>query len=325
MQTSYSLISIYKQRIASLDRAIQNPPRQPPQNAQPQRVVEYRKLLQRFRQFLSEEERFWTQLIVRFRRNFAVDAAQPILTSLGILPEEETPPPPAAGSDGAAATRRNQFQFPPESDTPELTPPATTASQRESRLAILSKALVCLGDIARYKEQYNEAGGRPRAGYEDGPPAVPAGKNSRGRRGGAPPPTSPMNLPRMRDYGRARACYEQARSLVPHDGNPSHQLAILSSYEKDTFCSLVHYYRALCVRQPYDTASENMGTVLNRALEQWKSRRAKREEEAQVDPASLPPRLRVEAIKEKVIVLHAQWRMGQPEYVVCITHCHASG
>ncbi|TCD68658.1 hypothetical protein EIP91_010179 [Steccherinum ochraceum] len=307
MQTSYSLISIYKQRIASLDRAIQNPPRQPQQNAQPQRVVEYRKLLQRFRQFLAEEERFWTQIILRFRRNFAVDAAEPILTALGIVPEEEPAP---AGTDTANGGRRNQYQFPQESDTPENTPPATTASQRESRLAILSKALVCLGDIARYKEQYNEAGGRPRAGHEDGPPAVAAGKNSRGRRGGAPPAASSMLLPRMRDYSRARSCYEQARSLVPHDGNPSHQLAILCSYEKDMFNSLAHYYRALCVRQPYDTASENMGTVLSRALESWRNRRAKREDENQPDAGSLPPRLRVEGIKDKIIVLHAMWRVG---------------
>lgn len=310
MQTSYSLISIYKQRIASLDRAIQNPPRQPQQNAQPQRVVEYRKLLQRFRQFLAEEERFWTQLIVRFRRNFSVDSAEHVLNTLGILPEEEGPP---AGTDGTASnTRKNQYQFPPESDTPEATPQATTASQRESRLAILSKALVCLGDIARYKEQYNEAGGRPRAGHEDGPPAVAAGKNSRGRRGGAPPAATPMLLPRMRDYSRARSCYEQARSLVPHDGNPSHQLAILCSYEKDMFNSLAHYYRALCVRSPYDTASENMGTLLTRQLEQWKARRAKRED-SQVEASPLPPRLLVEAIKEKVIVLHAQWRLDVNE------------
>ena len=309
MQTSYSLISIYKQRIASLDRAIQNPPRQPQQNAQPQRAVEYRKLLQRFRQFLAEEERFWTQLIVRFRRNFAVDVAQHALTTLGIVAEEEAPP---AGAETATATRRNQYQFPPESDTPEATPPATTASQRESRLAILSKALVCLGDIARYKEQYNEAGGRPRAGHEDGPPAITAAKNSRGRRGGAPPAATTMILPRMRDYGRARSCYEQARSLVPHDGNPSHQLAILSSYEKDMFNSLAHYYRALCVRSPYDTASENMGTVLTRALDQWRARRAKRDDPP-AEAGPLPPRLLVEAIKEKIIVLHAQWRMGVSE------------
>ncbi|THH29500.1 hypothetical protein EUX98_g4699 [Antrodiella citrinella] len=306
MQTSYSLIAIYKQRIGSLDRAIQNPPRQPQQNAQPQRVVEYRKLLQRFRQFLSEEERFWTQLIVRFRRNFAVDAAQPALNVLQITAEEEAPPP---GTDAATGTRRNLNQFPPESDTPEATPPATTVSQRESRLAILSKSLVCLGDIARYKEQYNESGGRPRAGHEDGPPAVAAGKSRSGKRGGAPPAATPMLLPRLRDYSRARACYEQARSLVPHDGNPSHQLAILCSYEKDMFNSLTHYYRALCVRQPYDTASENMGTVLSRALDMWKARRAKREEEAQTDPDSIAPRLRVEGIKEKVIVLHALWRV----------------
>lgn len=57
MQTSYAIISIYKQRIANLDRAIHNPQRQggQHQNGHSSRTVEYRKLLQRFRQFLAEE------------------------------------------------------------------------------------------------------------------------------------------------------------------------------------------------------------------------------------------------------------------------------
>ncbi|KAJ3537656.1 hypothetical protein NM688_g6648 [Phlebia brevispora] len=56
MQTSYSLIAIYKQRIAALDRAIQHPRQGQQSSHHPPRTVEYRKLLQRFRQFLAEEE-----------------------------------------------------------------------------------------------------------------------------------------------------------------------------------------------------------------------------------------------------------------------------
>ncbi|CAL1709545.1 unnamed protein product [Somion occarium] len=310
MQTSYSLISIYKQRISALDRAIYGPPRQAPQSQQPQQrnVVEYRKLLQRFRQFLADEEKFWTQLIIRLRRNFAIDNAQPALAALGILTDQEPPPQPQP-QDGTTP-RRNQFQFPSESDEviPELLP--TSAAQRESRLAIFSKALVCLGDIARYKEQYNESGGRPRAGHEDGPPAVPPAGRGRGRRGGAPPTALPI-LSRLRNYDRAILCYDQARLLTPHDGNPSHQLAIIASYQKDIFTSLMHYYRALCVRQPYETASENMGSVLHRALDQWKVKQAKGVVE-DLSPFETPnaPRVRVENIKERIIILHAQWRFG---------------
>ena len=341
MQTSYAFISVYKQRITALDRAIHSAPRQQQQqSAQGQEgqghghgrgqgqgrghgghgVVEYRKLLQRFRQFLADEEKFWIQLIVRIRRIFALDDAQHVLAELGIIPDDATPPP----ENGPP--KRNHFQFPSDADVaavaPSLTP--TTRDQRESRMAILSKALVCLGDIERYKEQYNEAGGRPRAGHEDGPPAAGASGNQKGGRGkkgaagasgnGAQAPT----MPRMRNYDKAQQCYQQARILVPQDGNPAHQMAILASYQKDVFGSLVHYYRALCVRSPYDTAAENLGTVLTKTLDQWKARGAKRDRErekeiARGDAPPMAPRLRVESFKEKLIVLHALWRVPPEE------------
>lgn len=312
MQTSYSIISNYKQRISALDRQIFGPPRQAQQQQQrpppPQRnVVEYRKLLQRFRQFLAEEEKFWTQVIVRLQRNFVIENAQPALQALGFLTEQEPPP------QDPNSPRRNQFQFPPESDEvlTDLLPINT--SQRESRVAIFSKVLVCLGDIARYKEQYNESGGRPRAGHEDGPPAVPPNRGGRGGRRGGAPPALPV-LARMRTYDRAVLCYEQSRLLTPHDGNPSHQLAIISSYKREPFQSLTHYYRALCVRQPYEPASENMGSVLHRSLEQWKGKQAK-DFNPDISPSETleSPRVRVITFQEKIIILHAQWRFGGNE------------
>ncbi|KAI0693694.1 hypothetical protein C8T65DRAFT_720824 [Cerioporus squamosus] len=332
MQTSYAFIAMYKQRITQLDRAIHSAPRQNQQQQQAQGhgqgqgqqqgrghgghgAVEYRKLLQRFRQFLADEEKFWIQLIVRIRRIFQLDDAQGVLSDLGIVPEE----PPAAAENGPP--RRNHFQFPSDADVvaaaPSLTP--STREQRDSRMAILSKALVCLGDIERYKEQYNEAGGRPRAGHEDGPPAAGANGNQKGRgkKGGANGPQPPV-IPRMRNYDKAQQCYQQARILLPQDGNPAHQMAILASYQKDVFNSLVHYYRALCVRSPYDTAAENLGTVLSKTFDQWKARGAKRDkerekEQARGDVAPMAPRLRVEAFKEKLIVLHALWRIPREE------------
>ncbi|KAH9847020.1 hypothetical protein C2E23DRAFT_890348 [Lenzites betulinus] len=328
IHTSYAFISLYKQRIAALDRAIHtNARHQHQQQAQGQQgaqqqprphgghgVVEYRKLLQRFRQFLSDEEKFWIQLIVRIRRIFQLDDAQPVLAELGILPDENAP------ADGAAP-KRNHFQFPSDADldaaAPSLSP--ATREQRESRMSILSKALVCLGDIERYKEQYNESGGRPRAGHEDGPPAVTPNnqKGGRGKKGTAALPNgAPPLLARLRDYNKARQCYQQARVLLPQDGNPAHQMAILASYQKDTFSSLVHYYRALCVRTPYDTAADNLGTVLAKALDAWKSRGSKKDREKEQLRRDLPsraPRLRVEAFKEKLIVLHASWRLSPEE------------
>ena len=355
MQTSYAFIAVYKQRISALDRAIHSTPRQPQQQQQQQQqpaqgqgqegqgqgqgpgrgqgrghgghgVVEYRKLLQRFRQFLADEEKFWIQLIARIRRIFTLDDAQHILAELGLIPDDTPPPLPESGPP-----KRNHFQFPSDAEVaavaPSLTP--TTRDQRESRMAILSKALVCLGDIERYKEQYNEAGGRPRAGHEDGPPAAGASgnqKGGRGKKGGAGAGAVNANgnsaqaplMPRMRNYDKAQQCYQQARILLPQDGNPAHQMAILASYQKDVFGSLVHYYRALCVRSPYDTAAENLGTVLSKTLDQWKGRGAKRDREREKEQARgeappMAPRLRVESFKEKLIVLHALWRISPEE------------
>jgi protein SMG7 len=320
MQTSYTFIALYKQRIASLDRLI-HAPRTNPHNQQQQQQqsghgpVEYRKILQRFRQFLAEEDRFWALLVVRLRRAFALDETQPVLATLGIvpathdLPNNDNPDAPDAQSSVPHSTSNNSHSgrgnslFPPDELAVCVIP--KTPAQRESRLAILSKALVCLGDIARYRELYNESGGRPRAGHEE---TMSFRKVTRGKRGGQPQEV----LVRARNYDRAQLCYEQARLLVPSEGNASHQMAILASYKKDAFGSLVHYYRALCVRQPYDTASENLGTVLSKALEQWRARTRKEKgalKEGETAAELTPPR-KVEVFKEKVVVLHALWRLG---------------
>lgn len=314
MQTSYAFISIYRQRILALDRLIQNKANRQPPPSQRQtntHIVEHRKLVSRFQQFLADEEKFWAQLLARLRRSFSLNEATPALVVLGIVSETEENavnlPEGSDSRDGQSgqSNGRNHYQFPPEDASTSVAP--TTAAERESRLAIMSKALICLGDIARYRELYREGGGRSKAGHEDlGPP-----RRGRNRRGGQ---TIVDSIPRPRDYSRAQTCYVQARLLVPHEGNPSHQLAILASYQKDSFESLVHYYRALCVRQPYETAAENLGNVLAKAMEQWRNR-SRRERERTMEPSSLPPRVRIELFKEKVVVMHALWKVGMEKGV----------
>ena len=305
MQTSYAFIASYKQRIALLDPAKQNHQRNQQQQGPP-KAVEHRKLVQRFRQFLADEEKFWTQVLLRLLRLFDLHEAKPALIALGLLNEvDEVVPVPDSGTDGVVhgVNGRNHFQFPPEDTSISFAP--TTSEEREARLATLSKALICLGDIARYRELYNESNGRPRAGHEDAGPA----RRGRNRRGGAP-----EAAPRPRNYDKAQQCYEQARLLVPDDGNASHQLAILSSYQKDSFASLFHYYRALCVRQPYDTAAENLGTVLTKALDSWRQRMRREKDKIEVSDG-LSPRARIDLLKEKVVILHALWRVGMEKGV----------
>ncbi|KAF9260750.1 hypothetical protein L218DRAFT_572149 [Marasmius fiardii PR-910] len=324
METSHAFISAYKQRISHLDRAIQKQQQQQdqqgpntnPHNQRGHGPLEHRKLVQRFRQFLAEEEKFWTQFVVRFTRSFNLGEAQSALFDLGILSEEMPIKEIATGNpddgEGGSGTvklphngGRNHFQFPSVPEGSESLIPKTTA-QRESRMEILSKALTCLGDIARYREQYNEAGGRPRAGYEDHSGPGRRGRFKKGGGGALIP-----ELPRPRNYEKARHCYEQAKLLVPHEGNPSHQLAILASYQKDMFTSLVHYYRALCVRHPYDSASENIHTVLHKAIEQWKT---KSRSVGEADLRNAVGKVKIEAFKEKLVVLHGLYRLGLGKY-----------
>ena len=189
MQTSYSFITVYKQRIAAIDRAIQHGARPGPNNQRGHGPVEHRKLTQRFRQFLADEDKFWAQFAARFRRAFALREANHAFLELKLATQDEL-----EGKEDA----RNRHHFP---DPPPYTEPMTD-EQRHSRLSILSKALICMGDIARYREQYNESGGRQHELL------APLKRERGGRRGRNKEP----NLNR-------RSCYERARRLVPDDGN----------------------------------------------------------------------------------------------------------
>jgi hypothetical protein len=306
MQTSYAFIASFKQRIA-LDRTVQSNQRQqqqqqtsgpfPKQNPH-HGVVEHRKFVQRFKQFLADEEKFWRQLILRLFRLSDLHEARAALIALGLLDEADEGTT-SAGGDSMDGNGRNHFQFPPRDPSLDALP--KTAEEREARISTLSKALICLGDIARYREQYNESNGRPRAGQDDSIPA----RRGRNRRGGAPEAVA-----RPRNYDKASQCYEQARFLVPHEGNASHQLAILAAYQKDSFTSIIHYYRSLCVRQPYDTASENLGTVLTKSLDLWRQKMIKEKDKVKTNDAELPIKIRVDLLRERIVILHALWRVG---------------
>ena len=291
MQTSYALISVYKSRIATLEHALREAGTQRQQSrSQRPGPVEYRKLMQRFKQFLSTEEKFWTHLVVRIQRQFVLTEARSALATLSIAVDTEP------DIDDLDAGKHNHFRFPPEPVENAPLQPLTPA-QRNNRRATLSKALVVLGDLARYREQYSEGASRTRGGPERG------GRAARGR-------GSQADLPRAKNYDKARACYECARDLMPDDGNASHQLAILASYQKDTFESLVQYYKALCVRSAYDPAAENMGNVLSKFLDTWKRRRKGKQGGRAPSEDITRPKTNPPSFKDNVILLHALWRLG---------------
>lgn len=291
MQTSYTFISDYKQRIAALDKLSEPHPQQT-RAKNGSNAGEHGRTVQRFRQFLAEEERFYIQLVARCRRTFGLDEIHSKLVALNIIPADNNGTPPKASND------RNHNQFPPEDSISWL--PEDT-KQRKGRLGVVSKLLISLGDIARYRELYNESGGRPKAGHEDGPPRG-GGKNRRGN-------IAPSELlAKARNYEKALAYYEQAKSITPDDGHAYHQLGILASYQKDFFGSVVYYHRALCVAHPHEMATDNLGSQLGRSLTHWKAERVNFKLEKLTDP-SIPLRIRVNIFEVHVAVLHSLWRL----------------
>lgn len=303
MATSYFLISSYKSRIAvsdgvshqATDSHVHRGNRNNEANGHHHgkaSFVEYRKLVHRFRQFLAEEEKFWTNFVIRVVRVFDLTSSRPALATLGIVTDPDSLPNVSPTRNG----RRNLF---PNEDATQSPSPG----QKEQKLVMLSKALVCLGDIARYREHYNEGGGRPRAGKDFHDDAKSA-RGRGGRRGAI------ELLPRPRNYSKAQECYERARLLVPDVGNASHQLAILASYQQDPFGGVLQYYRAMCIKHPYETAASNLDSTLSRNLEVYKNTVTKI---APTDLEQQSPKERVELFKKAIVALHGLWRLDPTE------------
>lgn len=297
METSHNCIAAYRSRIATLDKAIAAPPSQSRPGPRP--VVEHRRLVTRFRQFLAEEENFWTEFILRFARAFALEEAQSHLHVLQLNRKANRKQNGKGRSDEDADAVRDSI-FPQESKP--LAPPPT---QREKKMSMLVKAIISLGDLARYREQYNERQGRPKAGAEDVPPRWV----TKGSRKPGDEPTRPRN------YARAEACYTQARLLLPDVGQASHQLAILATYQSDTFEAILHYYRSICVKHPFVMAQENLYKTLAKVYEAHIS-----------EPSGLPKdddpaKAVVDRFKKDIVTLHCLWRA---EKVTCVLYISRS-
>lgn len=228
-------------------------------------VVALRKLLNRFRGFLGSEEKFWTQLATRFARTFRLSEAEPAIAALSLLATD--PEDLVQTADVEASVFELEHAVEPASNA--------------KKLLFLQKCLISLGDLARYREQYNEQGGRPYAGRESHDETRKPGK-----RGG-------KGVPHPKDYSKSLGFYQQAKLLLPNEGHPSNQLAILSLYDGDHFDAAVNYYRALCAQQPFPTSRDN----LLRSLQ--KARETSRTLSASAGGA--------DAMKLRILELHAYW------------------
>ncbi|XP_021825839.1 protein SMG7L isoform X2 [Prunus avium] len=90
--------------------------------------------------------------------------------------------------------------------------------------------LVCVGDLARYKEQYEK----------------PDAQN--------------------RNWSVAATNYLEATVIWPDSGNPHNQLAVLAIYIGDEFLALYHCIRSLAVKEPFPDAQGNLILLFERVI-----------------------------------------------------------
>ncbi|KAF9589870.1 hypothetical protein IFM89_029110 [Coptis chinensis] len=138
-----------------------------------------------FKSFLSEASEFYHQLVKKIKRSFG-------------LPEE------LMLFDGGARS-------------------SSMDSNRIHRCQIsCHRCLVCLGDLARYRELYGK----------------PDGQNRR--------------------WSVAATHYLNASTIWPYSGSPHNQLAVLAVYVGDELLALYHCMRSLAIKEPFPDAWDNL-------------------------------------------------------------------
>ncbi|KAB5591556.1 hypothetical protein CTheo_4985 [Ceratobasidium theobromae] len=253
--TSYALISRYRGRI--------DPVRSSPANNK--NVVENRKILQKFLAFLAAEGTFWSGIVSRLVRAHGLNEANSAMTALGMnIVEFENRESLVRRGSGAGQAGLNAASS-EEPVSPSHPPP--THEHRSNKLLTVFRALIYLGDLARYREQY---GTHPNKANSDA-----GSKRSRGGRRGKDKGGDKVH---EKPYSKAEGYYLQAQLLSPDYGNPFNQLAIIYAYQHDYFGAALNYYRALCVKKPFPTAQDNLIRTLGKCLdadrELWRERKA---------------------------------------------------
>lgn len=262
MDTSHAFIARYRSKIAQLDKSIADNPTPSPnkrggkkhQQSDPNSgPVARRRFVQSFRSFLSTEEQYWTELLVKVINTLNVPQAAASLQALGISASVL-----AQQQANNLGDRHRTLSASSNMDQDD----GERASQVPDKVALLlcHKALISLGDLARYRELYNDE----RNGSRNG------NNSKKGKRnGGNSNSNSAQSEPPQRNYSKAAECYNQARLLVPEDGQPFNQLAVLASYANDQISSVYHYFRALCVMQDFKSAKPNLEMTLSKALKKY--------------------------------------------------------
>ncbi|OCF59789.1 hypothetical protein L486_02462 [Kwoniella mangroviensis CBS 10435] len=253
-QTSYLLISAYRNIISNIERSSSSS--QPQQGRRDRRSDnnfnshELRKAITRFKQFLSSEESFYKSLISRIYNYHELQDLPGIASS---LLQVKIPLGNQFDDDGHDEVEVGRGQ------------------EKKDKLSLIYKGLICLGDLERYKEQYNNGNANQKPN----------------RRGG----------PEER-FGEARKYYEVARCIQPDDGAAFNQLAVISTYTSDSFSTIYYYFRASAIRNAFKGIHGILYEYLGKATERWRVRRKEDKEEPSLESGN-----EVKKWKEDMIVL----------------------
>uniref|UniRef100_A0A240PNX3 Telomerase-binding protein EST1A n=1 Tax=Anopheles atroparvus TaxID=41427 RepID=A0A240PNX3_ANOAO len=117
---------------------------------------------------------------------------------------------------------------------------ATNVKGLRYTLALVSAQKICLfvGDLARYREQISE------------------GNNFR----------------------KSKQWYVKAQQILPKNGRPYNQLALLSVYAKRKIDAVYFYMRSLMSSNPFESARESLMDLFNETKKKYESNQRKREE-----------------------------------------------
>lgn len=143
-----------------------------------------------FKSFLSDATEFYQNLIVKIRKCYGL--------SEDIFLYKKS------GTSTSSKTKMPKYQF------------------------LCHRFLVCLGDLARYRELYEK-------------PDI-----------------------QKHNWSVAASHYLEATMIWPDSGNPQNQLAVLATYVGDEFLALYHCVRSLAVKEPFPDALDNLILLFER-------------------------------------------------------------
>ena len=194
-------------------------------------------MLTRFRLVLASEDTFYRSLVSRLVGFYQLQSlTREYLSAVTIGVPEEVP-------NGG----------PEEGLSPRM-----SSEERKEKLGLVYKALICLGDLERYREQYDD-------------------KNRREAREGK----LGQSTKNSERFNKAWTYYEVARSMIPDDGSAFNQLAVISTYLNDDFLCVYYYIRAMAVKSSFKNIHEILDKFLRKVFERWLGKMQRRREDDQ--------------------------------------------